>query len=255
MRTSSLLSKILVTMKFITIGKPHERARALQEISYRVANIFGDFPFSESNQIWREDKDFLQAYRKFHPHNDFSQDRKFILKEFGRLVENDEGDIAECGSYQGSSAYFLARTNPKTSIHCIDSFEGLSEPEEIDAATSSLARSWKKGDLSSSEEVIRSNLAEFSNVVIHKGWIPDVFTKLPIRKYKLVHIDVDLYQPTKESLEYFFPKLTEKGIIILDDYGFLTCPGAKKAADEYFHSRGKTILLLTSGQGVVFNSQ
>ena len=57
----------------------------------------------------------------------------------------------------------------------------------------------------------------------------------------ILNIDVDLYQPTKDALEYFFPRVVRSGIIILDDYeGF---PGAKKAADEYLaaHQRPEVI--------------
>lgn len=65
---------------------------------------------------------------------------------------------------------------------------------------------------------------------MHAGWIPDVFSGEPERRYRFVHVDVDLYQPTADSLEYFFPRLTEGGIVITDDYGW---PGAKKAIDAF----------------------
>lgn len=249
----TLIKKAFRTVKYLIAGKPHERSRALQEISYRLANIFGDFPFSESYQLWREDKEFLKSYKHFYPYNNFSQDRKFILKEFGRFVSSFEGDIAECGSYQGASAYYLAKTNPKTTIHCIDSFEGLSSPSQDDIVNSPEHRPWQTGDLSSPLEVITKNLANFTNVKIYKGWIPDVFADLTERKYKLVHIDVDLYEPTKASVEYFFPRMISGGIMILDDYGSLLCPGAKKAADEYFDRIGLPVLLFPSGQGLVIN--
>ena len=56
-------------------------------------------------------------------------------------------------------------------------------------------------------------------------------------KYKeiriaLLHIDVDLYKPTKTCLEYFYPHIVKGGIIILDDYGAF--PGANKAVEEFF---------------------
>ncbi|MEM4331709.1 MAG: TylF/MycF/NovP-related O-methyltransferase [Candidatus Micrarchaeia archaeon] len=49
----------------------------------------------------------------------------------------------------------------------------------------------------------------------------------------LVHLDVDVYEPTRFSLNFFKDKLQPGGIIIVDDYGFTTCPGVKKAVDEF----------------------
>jgi len=51
--------------------------------------------------------------------------------------------------------------------------------------------------------------------------------------YGLVHIDVDVYPITRFCLEHFAPKLVAGGTIVVDDYGFKTCPGAKQAVDEF----------------------
>ena len=40
---------------------------------------------------------------------------------------------------------------------------------------------------------------------ILKGWIPQVFSSIDSNeKYCFVHLDVDLYQPTIDSLSYFY---------------------------------------------------
>ena len=53
-------------------------------------------------------------------------------------------------------------------------------------------------------------------------------------KFSFVHIDVDLYEPTMKSLEFFFPRLVKGGIIVCDDYNSNIFNGAKKAWDKYF---------------------
>ena len=54
------------------------------------------------------------------------------------------------------------------------------------------------------------------------------------RRIAFLSLDVDLYEPTRASLEFFFPRLAEGGAVFLDDYGFYkTFPGAGKAVDEY----------------------
>jgi hypothetical protein len=48
----------------------------------------------------------------------------------------------------------------------------------------------------------------------------------------LLHIDVDIYEPTKCVLEYLYPLLVSGGIVVFDDYGIFT--GATSAIEEYF---------------------
>jgi hypothetical protein len=108
-----------------------------------------------------------------------------------------------------------------------------------------------KGSLSSGESEIRENLKEFQNVRYYPGWIPDRFSEVADRKFRFVHVDVDLYRPTKDSLEFFYGRLVPGGVIICDDYGFDTCPGARKAVDEFVAEHGLEILDLPSGQGVI----
>ena len=45
----------------------------------------------------------------------------------------------------------------------------------------------------------------------------------------------DIYQPTKDSFEYFYPKLASGGIIVSDDYNW---PGARKAIDAFCSRNG-----------------
>lgn len=53
----------------------------------------------------------------------------------------------------------------------------------------------------------------------------------------LVHCDVDYYASTKAVLEYFWHRLPLGGLVICDDYGYGSCPGAKLACDEFLRCR------------------
>jgi len=72
--------------------------------------------------------------------------------------------------------------------------------------------------------------------------------------FRLVHIDVDLYQPTMDSLAFFYPRLSNSGVIVLDDYGFTTCPGAYKAVKTFMSENrlSQHLIMLTTGQGLLF---
>jgi hypothetical protein len=63
--------------------------------------------------------------------------------------------------------------------------------------------------------------------------VTEVVRAWPEREYGLVHLDVDLYQPTLDSLRYFGPRLAAGGVLIVDDFGSPTCPGIAEAVREY----------------------
>ena len=76
---------------------------------------------------------------------------------------------------------------------------------------------------------MRSRLAEFPNISYYKGWIPERFREVESLRFSFVHVDVDLEQPTRDSLEFFYPRLSPGGVLLCDDYGSSLCPGATSA--------------------------
>lgn len=242
---------IRITPRLIKGDKTTWRRLRL-ELASRTAQIWGNFPVYDDYKMWRQDDDFMKDFAKLSPGNRFSDERKYTLREFARQVSKLEGAIAECGSFEGASAYFLAKESPTATIHLFDSFEGLSEPTKNDIWSLYRESYWKKGDMKASLTILKDNLKEFDNVKVHKGWIPHIFEDCSEKKFKLLHIDVDLYQPTIDSLEYFYPQIVAGGVVILDDYGYLTCPGAHRAANEFADRNHTRVLHLTTGQGVIF---
>jgi hypothetical protein len=179
-------------------------------------------------------------------------ERCFTLQSAIRSLAAIPGDVAECGVRFGKSAVFLLEADlaPRR-YHLFDSFEGLSEPSTEDAIPESGLPYWKKGDISTPEEETRKNLSGFDDVAIYRGWIPERFPEIADRRFALVHVDVDLYEPTCESLAFFWPRLVDNGILVCDDYGSRRCPGAKQAMDEFFAGADVSLIELTTGQALV----
>lgn len=215
------------------------------------ASVYPKFKFSEFGRIYLEDEEFLEFYSRYMDAGNWhSLDRKYLLREMLKVVSRIPGDIAECGTYKGFSAYLMCRSLQGTSneVHLFDSFEGLPDVEEVDGTW------WAKGRFASPEDCVHETLAGFTNYKVYKGWIPDRFPEVAGRRFRLVHIDVDLYRPTYDSLEFFYPRVEPGGIILLDDHGCNTCPGAKQAADEFFSEREEKVAVLPTGQGLVLKA-
>ena len=209
--------------------------------------IFPKYRFKWHELDWWESERFDLFLKKFDNYKKFNDDRFWGLSELLRLVRYVEGDTAECGVYRGASSALICSENQQSSfrkIHCVfDSFEGLSEPRAGDGDH------WHFGDLTCSLDEVKENLSGFSRVEYYKGWIPDRFEDVESRKFSFVHIDVDLYQPTRDSFEFFYERMSLGGVIVCDDYGFGTCPGATKAIDEFLEFRNEKMLTLSSGGG------
>lgn len=177
------------------------------------------------------------------------------------------GSVAECGCWKGLSSYLICKFLSKwqknfdgTGMHIVDSFEGLSEPTEKDFIQISMAIRGKErkgmsfksqGAYAGEIESVRKALNDFPNIELIQGWIPEVLSSQPERQYRFVHIDLDLYEPIRGAVEYYFSRMVPGGIIICDDYGSLFWPGAKKALDEAGTALEIKILSLASGQGVL----
>ena len=107
------------------------------------------------------------------------------------------------------------------------------------------------GAFGATVEEVRNTLQDFPDVQIHSGWIPDIFTTQPNRRYRLVHVDVDLYEPTKGALEYLHSRLVAGGIIVCDDYGSLAWPGARRAVVEFCRLNNLRFISLSTGQAII----
>lgn len=227
-----------------------------EESRYELLEKLGEmlcpkYPLAEYGRSMFEDEWFLEVYRRFDD-NLRSLDRKFAVYQFAKLIAPLDGDTAECGVWRGAASYFIAQRiaelELKKTHHLFDSFEGLSKPDICDGPF------WATGEMRFEEDKVRENLREFSFLRFYKGWIPERFCEVSEKSFCFVHIDVDLYEPTRASLEFFYPRMVSGGIIICDDYGFSKCPGARRAIDEFFKAKAERIIELPTGQGIIFRS-
>jgi len=70
-------------------------------------------------------------------------------------------------------------------------------------------------------------------------------------RFCFVHVDADIYRSVLDACAFFWPRLSPGGVLVFDDYGFESCPGAKRAVDEYFAGAMDRPWYLPSGQCVV----
>lgn len=246
------------TRTFLTLcrqrafGDKHDQERAGYALLDQVRRLLlPEYKLTEYSKLWFHDDEFFARYRDLGSRDDLSADRKFLLRELLKLVDGIPGDTAETGVYNGASSWFIceARKEQGGTHWAFDSFEGLPEPAAVDGTF------WQESDLAVPEQAARALLAPYRSEVL-KGWIPQVLTEAESRIGTLAfaHIDVDLYEPTRDSIEFLYPRVVSGGIIVCDDYGSVACPGATRAIDEYMAGQPEPVLHFPTAQGVIFKT-
>ena len=198
---------------------------------------------------WAGEPVFEEIYRRVKPHTLVSRDRCFVLWKTLQQALLLPGDVIECGVFRGGTALLEATVIQASGKirphHLFDTFEGmLKTAEGIDR--------FEVGDLSAtSVEAVGRLVAPYPFTQIHAGLIPATFNRLSLDRVCWAHVDVDLYQSVRDSIDYIYPRLVPGGYLIMDDYGFPSCAGARRAVDESFESRPEVPLCLPTGQCLV----
>jgi predicted O-methyltransferase YrrM len=146
-------------------------------------------------------------------------------------VSSIDGNIIEVGTFNGGSAFLMSKATNKQ-IYTIDTFEGLAD------VNSKIDGGLKNKTIASKYENTISLLSDCKNVEVIRGYFPDVVReRFQNEKFSFVHLDVDTFLSTLNSLKYLYSKVTKGGIILTHDYKTLS--GVAKAFDFFFRRREK----------------
>lgn len=242
---------------------------ALRKIGLEIrplqSDLYKDFLLHEEDQVFN--KIYSAGLRITNTPEVWKRRARFYnLSQLFLYVRHFDGRTAECGCWRGLSSYLLCsyekliKGSYEGECHEIyDSFIGLSNPTNNDMINNKNISEFvgpyggKLEDFSASLDLVKTNLSDFSKIHYFPGWIPQSLDPKNKNFYKFVHIDVDLYEPTKGALEYFYPKLCRGGFIVCDDYGSLRWPGAKKAVEEFCEKEKIKFVSLSTGQALIIN--
>lgn len=193
-------------------------------------------------ELWSHIEEFQIQMAEIEDQTLVSKDRCFILYQFAKYSSIKDGDIAEVGVYRGGTGKLIAKTCPNKTIHLFDTFSGMpKEDQAIDHV--------REGDFSdTSLKSVQNFLSDCNNVEFHPGLFPNTASTVNDRSFCFVHVDVDIYKSVKDCLEFFYDKLVPGGVIIFDDYGWRSCPGVKKAVDEFLIDKDEIPIITTRSQ-------
>jgi hypothetical protein len=176
------------------------------------------------------------------------------------------GDIVECGVWRGGASMvaalsLLSEGDTTRRVWLYDTFAGMTAPTAKDthrwAATYRWAgqdarKIWQQSKRGDSNEWCYAALDEVqqnlfatgypqSQLEFVKGDVAKTLSSGGPAKIAVLRLDTDWYESTKTALQVLYPRLSENGVLIIDDYGVWA--GARQAVDEYFAEQKINMLL------------
>ncbi len=160
------------------------------------------------------------------------------------------GHIVECGVYKGASLIRFATfrevlENPfSRKIIGFDAF-GKFPDQDCVIDQKFVDKFEEAGGHGISMDELKKVFAykSFKNYEFIQGnildTVPQYTSEHPELKIALLHIDVDVYEPSATILNHLLDKVVKGGLVVFDDYGAVA--GETRAIDEYFSGRNMLI--------------
>lgn len=157
------------------------------------------------------------------------------------------GDLIETGVWRGGATIFMravlkAYGVTDRYVWVADSFEGLPPPTTAKYPSDADSDLHEARELAVSLEEVKANFDRYGllddQVRFLKGWFRDTLPVAPIERLAVLRLDGDMYQSTMDTLVNLYPKLSDGGYVIVDDYGAI--PACRQAVHDYRSANGIT---------------
>lgn len=185
-----------------------------------------------------------------------SMQRFLAHYELYKMAANLPGSIVELGVSRGVSLMtwhkLIEIFNPTDTfrrVYGLDSFEGLVDFNEHDGVVRGGDDSGKRigGWSAASQERELFDLIDLTNsdnilarerTKLIKGRVQDTLPGFlddhPGLRICILHLDMDIYEPTRFALEQLYDKVVPGGVVVLDQYGAPPWEGEARAVEDFF---------------------
>lgn len=161
------------------------------------------------------------------------------------------GDFVECGVWRGGISIAAKLTfeeyGSDKRVWLFDTFAGMTQPTDVDRGTivgenanklfgeyqQPEHNDWCYASLADVQENIKRSGIDAAGVRLIEGDVCQTLASpnnLP-EVISVLRLDTDWYESTRAELDRLYPRLSKRGALLLDDFGYWD--GARKAVDEY----------------------
>jgi hypothetical protein len=223
-----------------------------------------DSLFTMNRDDFRSSRRFQAAYARglaashgVDPHIEW---RVHVALWAAGIAARAAGDLVECGVNAGFlSSAIMHRLRwgalPKR-FYLVDTFQGpvLSQYSDDEVGSGRLATAKDaidKGAYVTDLQRIAANYAEWPNIKLVCGVVPDVLRTVLTERVAFLHLDMNCAYPERAALEHFWDSLSPGAVVLLDDYCYFGNSALGSAIDAVVGERGGDILSLPTGQGLI----
>jgi O-methyltransferase len=206
-------------------------------------------PMNSTYSPWHDDAEFRATYDAIAGHTFVDAYKCWELwEQLGQLGHVD-GDILEVGVWRGGTGTLLARRSAAcgfdADVYLADTFAGVAHAGVKDPW-------YRGGEHADTSPAIVSALARRSGVAPHLlvGIFPDdTGHHVADCTFRLIHIDVDVYESARRVLVWAWPKLSVGGVVVWDDYGSFQCEGVVTLGRTLFEMASSAFHLIHNLNG------
>jgi len=148
-----------------------------------------------------------------------------LAREVLSIPPDVQGDVIECGAWQGASSASLSLVCSKAGRRLLvcDSFQGLPDDgmRRHTGPHTKVYGYYKEGMFSATLDQVRDNIRQYGSIDVCE-FIPGFFAeslKALDRPIAFAFLDVDLVGSMQDCLRHIWPLLVENGLIYSDDAG------------------------------------
>ncbi len=235
--------------------------KLLRNAVKRLAHRLG-YDIVRRYRVMGDDEKDREIIRSVKLYTMTSPDRlSALIRAVKYVVKNDiPGDIVECGVWRGGSMMAAAKAlvnlgRSDRELYLFDTFEGMTSPSQVDIdftgakASEILDRAPRRdggsvlayAPLDEVKEAMYQTGYDRDRIHFVKGRVEDTIPNRALRTISLLRLDTDWYESTRHELIHLFPRLSCRGVVIIDDYGYWL--GQRKAVDDYLAEKGICLLL------------
>jgi O-methyltransferase len=232
--------------------------RALRPLGVKFANLPTgkgyEYVYPKATYApWNSAPEFLSTYKLIERNTLVDIYRCWELWTLVGQTAKWDGGILEVGVWRGGTGALMAKRAQVDGSHGLvylcDTFEGVVKAGSHDTV-------YKGGEHSDTSQPIVEELLrtlDITNVSILKGIFPDKTAYLiePGTRFRLCHIDVDVYQSAKDVTTWIWDRMVPGGLVVYDDYGFGGCEGITKYVNEQVSESDRILLHNLNGHAIM----
>jgi len=202
---------------------------------------------------WLTDEPFQRTFAQIRRNTLVDEWRCYELWSLLGELSDVPGAVLEVGVWRGGTGALMAKrcqelgvTDP---VLLCDTWTGIVKTTEVDT----YYEDGKHDDSSKAtvEELVR-RLGVQDRVRLLEGIFPDdTGHEAEGLDFRLVHIDVDVYQSARDVFEWAWSRLASGGVVVFDDYGGPATLGVARFVDEQRGMADRLVIHNLNGHALI----